>query len=154
MDKDGYGSSGVWNIRSYIPLDYVVLSFYYCDHLQVGLCDVAYYCSVGVVGIWTKIRIYKVPLDPVIWSCQDFGCLCQPFMLIWIIGSNNDLKVYQKNHVNAPPNIKLAKSLMNFEFHPSGIFEGLLYHQEDEFIDPTIFSDTVWLGDRIRKLVS
>ena len=28
------------------------------------------------------------------------------------------------------------------------------YHREDEFIDPIIFSDTVGLGNRIKKLVS
>ena len=36
-------SSGVWNIHSEIPLDYVVLSVYYWDYLQVVLCAVAYY---------------------------------------------------------------------------------------------------------------
>ena len=42
---------------------------------------------------------------------------------------------------------------MNFECQPCGIFEVLSYHQEDKSIDPTIFSDTVGLGDRIKKLV-
>ena len=34
------------------------------------------------------------------------------------------------------------------------IFEGLSYHQEDEFIDTIIFAVTVDLGDIINKLVS
>ena len=48
MDQDGCGSSGVWNIRSDITFEFVVLSVYYCDYLQVGLYAVAYYFSDGV----------------------------------------------------------------------------------------------------------
>ena len=48
MDKDGCGSSGVWNIHSDMSLDNVVISVYYWDYLQVGLCYVAYYLSAGV----------------------------------------------------------------------------------------------------------
>ena len=48
MDEYGYGSSVVWNIFSYISLDDVVLSVYYGDYLQVGLCDVEYYCYAGL----------------------------------------------------------------------------------------------------------
>ena len=55
---------------------------------------------------------------------------------------------------NAYPNMKLVKSLMNFECQPSGIFEGLSYHIEDEAIYPIIFAATVGLGYRIKKLVS
>ena len=43
---------------------------------------------------------------------------------------------------------------MKFEYQPCGIFEGLSYHQEDEFIYPTIFAATVGLRDIIKKLVS
>ena len=39
MEKDGCGSSGVWNIHSDISLDDVILSVYYWDYLQVGLCN-------------------------------------------------------------------------------------------------------------------
>ena len=45
MDEVGCGSSGVWNIRSNILLDDVVLSVYYWDCLQVGLCNRAKFCS-------------------------------------------------------------------------------------------------------------
>ena len=41
MDEDGCDSSGVWNICSDILLEDVVLSVYYRDCLQVGLCDLA-----------------------------------------------------------------------------------------------------------------
>ena len=42
---------------------------------------------------------------------------------------------------------------MNFECHPCGISEGLSHHQEDESIDINIFSSSVRLLDRIKKLV-
>ena len=48
MDKNKCGSSGVWNIRSDISLDDVVLSVYYWDYLQVGLCNWANCCSAGM----------------------------------------------------------------------------------------------------------
>ena len=48
MDKDGCGSSGVWNICSDISLYDVVLSVYYWDYLQVGLCNRAKCCSAGM----------------------------------------------------------------------------------------------------------
>ena len=50
--------------------------------------------------------------------------------------------------------MKLVTSLMNFEYQPCEIFEGLSYHQEDEVINPIIFAATVGLGDRKNKLVS
>ena len=68
-----------------------------------------------------------------------------------MLGSKNDLKVSHIKQVNAPSNVKLAASLMNFECQPCGIFEVLSYHKEDEVIDPTIFAATVGLRERINK---
>ena len=48
MDEDGCGSSGVWNIRSDISLDNMVLSVYYWDFLLVGLCNQAKCFSSGM----------------------------------------------------------------------------------------------------------
>ena len=48
MDEDVCGSSRVWNIHSDISLDNVILSVYYWDYLQVGLCNQAYCCSAGM----------------------------------------------------------------------------------------------------------
>ena len=48
MDEDRCGSSRVCNIHSDVSLDDVVLSVYYSDNLQLGLCDVAYYFSAGL----------------------------------------------------------------------------------------------------------
>ena len=75
-------------------------------------------------------------------------------MLIWIRGSNNDLKVSHRNQYNAPSNMKLVTSLIIFECQPCRIFEGISYHKEDEAIDINIFAATLGLGDRINKLVS
>ena len=48
MEEDICGSIGVYNIRSYISLDDVCLSFYYWDYLQVGLCDLENYFYAGM----------------------------------------------------------------------------------------------------------
>ena len=48
MDEDEHGASGVWNIRSDISIEDVVLSVYYWDCLQVGLCNRAKCCSAGM----------------------------------------------------------------------------------------------------------
>ena len=106
------------------------------------------------IGLCTKLRIYRVPLDPVIWSCRGFGFIWRAFMLNWMLWDKNDFKVSQRKQVNAPSKMKLVTSLINFECQPCGIFEGLSYHHEDEVIDPIIFAATVGLGDRIKKSVS
>ena len=62
-------------------------------------------------------------------------------MLLYI----NDLKVSHRKQVNAPSNMKLVTSLINFECHPCGIFEGLSQHQEDGAIYPTNFVASVGL---------
>ena len=71
-------------------------------------------------------------------------------MLNWMLRTKNDLTVFNRKQVNAPPNMKLVTSLMNFEFQPSGIFEGLSYHQEDEVLDHIIFASTLGLRDIIK----
>ena len=75
-------------------------------------------------------------------------------MLNWMIWTKNDLQIFHRKHVNVFPNMKLVTSLINVECQPCGIFEGLSYHHEDEFIDPIIFAATAGLGNRIKKLVS
>ena len=104
------------------------------------------------IGIWTKLSILKMPPEPVRCSCQGFGSLWQAFMLIWMLGSKNDLKEYHRKKVNAPSNMKSATSLMTFECQLCGIFEGFSYHQEDEAIDITIFAPNFGLVERIKKL--
>ena len=33
------------------------------------------------IDLWTKLRIYRVPPDPIRWSCRGFGFLWRAFML-------------------------------------------------------------------------
>ena len=106
------------------------------------------------IGLWTKLRIYRVPPDPVRWSCRCFGFLWQAFMLNWMLWTKNDFNASHRKQVNSPSNMKLVTYLMNFECQPCGIFEGFSYHQEDEVIDPNIFAANIGLVDRIKKLVS
>ena len=105
------------------------------------------------IGLWTKLRIYRVPPYPVRWSCIGFGFLWRAFMLNWMLWTKNDLQIFHRKHVNVSPNMKLVISLINFECQPCGIFEGLSYHHEDEVIDPIIFAATVGLVNITKKLV-
>ena len=105
------------------------------------------------IGLWNKLRINRVPPDPVRCSCRGFGFPWRVFMLNWMLWTNNDFKLSHRKQVNAPSNMKLVTSLMNFECQPCGIFEGLSYHQEYEVIDPIIFAATAGLGNKINKLV-
>ena len=75
------------------------------------------------IGHWTKLSIYKVPPDPVRLSYQGFGSLWRAFVLIWMLWSKNDLKVFHRKQVNATSNMNLATSLMSFECQPCDIFE-------------------------------
>ena len=90
------------------------------------------YSSIALlvwIGLWTKLIIYRVTPDQVRWSCWVFGFLWRVFMLNWMLWIKNDLKVSHRKQVKAPSNMKLVKSLMNFECQPCGIYEGLSYHQ-------------------------
>ena len=75
-------------------------------------------------------------------------------MLNWMLSTKNGFRTSHRKQVNAPSNMKLVTSLMNFECQSCRIFVGLSYHQEDEVIDTIVFAANVWLGDRINKLVS
>ena len=52
------------------------------------------------------------------------------------------------------PKWSLFKFMMNFEYQPCGIFEGLDYPQEVEYIVPVTFEKSAGLGNRTKKLVS
>ena len=70
------------------------------------------------IGIWKKLRIYRILPDPVKWSCRGFGFLWVALMLNWILWNKNDFIVSQRKLLNVPLNMKLAMSLMNFECQP------------------------------------
>ena len=106
------------------------------------------------ISLWIKLRVYKVPPDPVRCYCGRFVFLWRALILNWMLWNNNDLNISNRKQVNALPNMKLVTYLMNPECQPCGIFEGFSYYQEDEVIDPIIFAGTVGLENRIKKLVS
>ena len=106
------------------------------------------------IGLCTKLIFYRDPPEPFRWSFRGFGFIWRLFMLNWMLWTKNDFNVSHRNQVNAPSNMKLVTSLMNFECQPYGILKVLSYHKESEVVDPIIFAATVGLGDRIKKLVS
>ena len=85
---------------------------------------------------------------------QSLLFLWQASMLNWMLYTRNYFKVSHRKQVSSPSNMKLVTSMMNFECQPCEIFESLLYHQENEVIDTTIFAATIGLGYRINKFVS
>ena len=130
----------IWMRMDIVPVEYG--TFAHTFHLTMwfvqfitGIAFKWYYVigrSVALlvwIGLWTKLRIYRVPPDPVRWSCRGFGFLWRAFILNWILWTNNGFKVSHRKQVNATSNMKLVKSLMNFECQSCGIFEGLSYHQ-------------------------
>ena len=85
MDKNGCGSSGVWNIRSDVSLDDVFFQFitWIAFNQDYVMWRIIY--LLAWIGLWNKLRIYRVPPNLVRWSCQGFGYIWRAFMLIWII---------------------------------------------------------------------
>ena len=114
MDEDGRGASGVWNICSDISLDDVVISVYYWDYLQWDYLIGQSVALLVWIGLWTKLRIYRVPTDLVRWSCRGFGFIWRAFMLNWMLWTKNDLKIFHRKQVNDLNNMKLVTSLINF----------------------------------------
>ena len=54
-------------------------------HYVIGLSVDLLVCIV----LWTKLRIYRVPLDPFRWSCRGFRFLWRVFMLNWMLWTKN-----------------------------------------------------------------
>ena len=103
----------IWTRIYVVPVEYRTFSQKF--HLEMWLFqfitginfkwDYIPWCIIALlvcIGLWTKLRIYKVPLDPVIWSCWGFGYLQWAFIIIYMLGSKNDLKAYQRKKFNAP----------------------------------------------------
>ena len=115
----------IWMRMDVVPVEYG--TFAQTFHLMMwffqfitGITFKWYYviwCSISLlvwIGIRTKLIIYRVPLDPVRWSCQGFGFLWQLFLLNWMICTKNDFKLSHSNQVKSPSNMKLLTSLVNF----------------------------------------
>ena len=66
------------------------------------------------IGLWIKLIIYRVPPDPFRWYCRGFGFLWWAYILNWVLWTKNDFKLYHRKKINAPSNVKLVTSLVNF----------------------------------------
>ena len=91
------------------------------------------------IGIWTKLRIYRVPTDLVKWSFRGFGYMWRSFIMMWMLIPKKEISISHRKQVKYPSYVRLETSLVNFECHPCGIFEGLEQPQEVEAIDTTTF---------------
>ena len=114
MDEDRCGSSGVWNILLDISLDYVVFQFVTGINFKWDYLIWQNFALLIWIGIWTKLRIYRVTPDPVRWSCQGYGFLCQAFMLNWMLWTKNNFKVSHRKQVKA------TSMLLQVELLPRG----------------------------------
>ena len=59
-------------------------------------------------------------------------------MMKWILLAKKYISVSHRNKVNAHSDVRLATSLINFEFHTCGIFGGIEKNQEVEAIGTLI----------------
>ena len=60
---------------------------------------------------------------------------------MWILFSNNDLKVYQMNSLCASSDVTLLESMVDIKFQTFGIFKGIWTPQENRTINPTNFEN-------------
>ena len=76
----------IWTRMDVVPVKYGTFSQTF--HLKMcffkfvtGINSKCYYVMWHIIallvriGLWTKLRIYRVPPDPFIWSCRGFGSL-------------------------------------------------------------------------------
>ena len=82
----------IWTRMDVVPVEYGIFSQtfrleIFLFHFINGINFKWYYvigCSVALlicIGPWKKLRIYRVPPDPVRWSCRGFGFIWRAFML-------------------------------------------------------------------------
>ena len=94
----------IWKRMDIVPVEYGTLSHTFhlnmlFFHFISGITfkwDYVIRCSVALlvwIGIWTKLRIFRVPPDPVRWSCRGFGFLWRAFVLNWMLWNKNYFKV-------------------------------------------------------------
>ena len=74
--------------------------------------------------------------------------------MMWMLLPNKYLGVYHRKKWDAPSDIRMATSLMEFEYQPCEIFEGLLYPQKVEYIDPTTFEKIYRVKRHNREVLS
>ena len=65
-----------------------------------------------------------MPPDPVRRYCRGFRSLWRALIINWMLFSKHDLRLSHRKQANAPSNMKLVTSLMDFKCQPYGIFDG------------------------------
>ena len=126
----------IWTRIDVVPVEYGTFTqtfhlMMWLLHFITGITFKWYYViwrSIALmvwIDISTKLRIYRVSPDPIRWSCKCFWFIWKVFVPNWKLWAKNYFKVYQWKQFKAPLNMKLVKSLMKFECHPCGLFEGL-----------------------------
>ena len=84
MDEDGCGSVGVSNIYQILLFKMWLSKFI---NGIASMWDCVLWCIVSLlvwIGIWKKMKMYRVPPYPIKWYCQGFGYICISFMMIYI----------------------------------------------------------------------
>ena len=115
-----YGWGWMWfqlSMKHFLRNFTLIMWLFWCINRIAFKWDCVLCRVIGMmvwIGLWTKLRIYRVPPDPVIRSCWGFGSLWLSFMMSWMILSNNKLKVSHRKQVNAPSYSRLKTSLMKF----------------------------------------
>ena len=118
-------SVDIWTRVDVVPVEYGTYAQTF--HLKIwffwfitGITfkwDYLMWCIIALM-VWifllTKLRIYRVPPDPVRWSCWGFVLLWREFTMIWMTWSKSNLKLSHMKNVNAPSNMKLVTSLIIF----------------------------------------
>ena len=82
----------IWTRIYIVPLDYITLSQIF--HLTMWffqfISGITFnwdyvigrsFALLVWIGLWTKLIFYRVPPDPVRWSCRGFGFLWRAFMM-------------------------------------------------------------------------
>ena len=115
----------IWTRMYIVPVEYVIftqtfhLTMWFFQFINVIAFKWDYVIGRSVallvwIGLWNKFRIYRIPPDPFRWSCRVFGFLSRAFMLNWVLLTKNDLKASHRKQLNAPSNMQLVTSLMDF----------------------------------------
>ena len=48
------------------------------------------------ISLCTKLRIYRVPLEPLKWSCQGFRYIRKSFIMMWMLMSKRYTRIYHR----------------------------------------------------------
>ena len=112
----------IWTRMDVVPVEYGTFAktFYLTIWLFQFITGITFKwdCVIGQsvalliwIVLWTELRVYRVPPDPVRWSCRGVGFLWRSFMLNPMLWTKNDIQIFHRKHVNFPPHIGLVTFL-------------------------------------------